>query len=51
MGVYNGEPKASAIVNAPTDQMQIYYNTCEMRQWKGSVSKVNVRRKKHLRVE
>ena len=32
MGVYNGKLKASAIVNAPTDQMPICYPTCEMKQ-------------------
>ena len=37
MGVYNDEPKAKG----NTDQMQIFYCACEMKQQQGSVSKVN----------
>ena len=30
-----------AVVTAHTDQMHLFYHACEMKQWEGSVSKVN----------
>ena len=36
-----GRFKWRAVVIAHTDQTRIFYRACEMKQWEGSVSKVN----------